>query len=622
MNELYNNRKFHFVGLLIISLVILVYKAASIQLFDDTYETAAANTTITENVLHPPRGLIFDRAGKLLVVNKPAYDIKVIYNQLDSQMDTLLLCQLLNIDRSSFEAHLKKNWNSPRYSKSVPFTFLSNLSPEQYASFNEHLFEFPGFYSELRNVRAYPHRNAAHVLGYISEVDRSKVEEEESNYVPGDYIGVSGIERTYEEQLRGEKGVEYLLKNNIGKKVGKFNSGNFNVNPTPGLDLVSSLDLELQKYGEELFANKLGSVVAIEPSTGEILCMISAKSYDPNLLSINKDRGKAYNSLQNDTLNKPSMNRSVMARYPPGSIIKPVLSLIAMQEGVTEPNRTIYCNGEYAVNSKGFSQGCHFHPTPYNIETAIQHSCNSYFYQLIRELIEINGYSNPDDGLRLYNDYLRAFGLGDALSADVLNENKGNLPSPEYYDKLYNDVITGWKSTYILSLGIGQGEMQLTTLQMANLAAAIANRGYYITPHLVKGFRSGSKDDLPEIILKKRNIPIEKEYYEPVINGMEKVVTMGTGRNASIPGIKVCGKTGTSQNPHGKDHSVFFAFAPKDNPKIAIAVFVENAGWGSDYAAPIAGLMMEKYLNREVAENRKAIEERMFSLSTLINSVP
>jgi penicillin-binding protein 2 len=612
-----NNRQIHIIAILIIAILILVIKAASIQLFNESYVAAADNTTISDNVLHPPRGLIYDRNGKLLVVNKPAYDIKVIFNGLNPKMDTTLFCSLLNISKEKFVKNITKNWRSARYSKSVPFTFLSNLSPEQYAAFQEHLFEFPGFYSELRNVRAYPHKNAAHVLGYISEVSRKVVDEENSVYSPGDYIGVSGIEKEYESFLRGEKGVEYLLKNNLGRQVGELKDGKLNVEPTPGIDLISSLDLDLQAYGEELFNNKLGSVVAIEPETGEILCMLSGKTYDPSLLSINKDRGRAFDALLNDTLNKPFLDRSIMAKYPPGSIIKPILALIAMQEGVAEPNRTIYCTGEYAVNSKGFTQGCHLHPTPYNVEIAIQHSCNSYFYQLIRELIEINGYSNPDDGLRLYNDYLRAFGLGDKLGADVSRENKGHLPSPMFYDKLYDDVISGWKSTYILSLGIGQGEMELTTIQMANLAASLANRGYYITPHLVKGLQSNTSEENPELVLKKRTLPIDKPYFEPVINGMEKVVISGTARNAAIPNIEVCGKTGTSQNPHGKDHSVFFAFAPKDNPKIAIAVFVENAGWGSDFAAPIAGLMIEKYLTGEISDSKKWMEERMLSLSTI-----
>ena len=612
-------RHLHILILVFTAASILVIKAATIQLFNKNYLTAAQNTTISENILHPARGLIFDRNDKLLVVNKPAYDIKVIYKQLDPEMDTTLLCKLLQIDKSRFLKNIKKDFRSSRYSKSVPFTFMSNLSPEQYAAFQEHLFEFPGFYSELRNVRAYPHENAAHALGYISEVSKSVVEREEGRYAPGDYIGVSGLERTYEKHLRGEKGVEFLLKNNLGRQVGELENGELNVDPEKGKDLVSTLDLDLQSYGEELFGNKLGGIVAIEPSTGEVLAMVSGKTYDPNLLSINQNRGRAFEQLLNDTLNKPFHDRTVMAKYPPGSIIKPILAMIAMQEGICEPDRTIYCNGSYAVNSKGFSQGCHQHATPYDVQTAIQYSCNSYFYQLIRELIEINGYSKPGEGLKIYNDYLRAFGLGDQLGIDISNESKGFIPTPEYYDNLYDDVITGWKSTYILSLGIGQGEMQLSTLQMANLAAAIANRGYFITPHMIKGYKNDNLEMNPFPISKK-TIPIDKEYFEVSIEGMERVVTAGTAKNAYVPGITVCGKTGTSQNPHGKDHSVFFAFAPKENPKIAIAVFVENAGWGSDYAAPIAGLMIEKYIQGSISPERKWMEDRMMNLNTQVNT--
>ena len=609
-------REYHIIAVVVLAVMVLVLKAASIQLFNKNYIAAAENTTISENILHPARGLIFDRTGKLLVVNKPAYDIKVIHNQLNPSMDTLLFCELLQINKEKFIKNISKDFKSSRYSRSVPFTFLSNLSPEQYAAFQEHLFEFPGFFSELRNVRAYPHKNAAHVLGYISEVSKNIVDQEDSRYAPGDYIGVSGLEKSYEKQLRGEKGIEYLLKNNLGRQVGELESGKLNVDPEKGKDLISTLDLDLQKYGEELFANKLGGIVAIEPSTGEILAMVSGKTYDPNLLSINQNRGQAFDALNRDTINRPFMDRTIMAKYPPGSIIKPILALIAMQEGICSPDRTIYCNGSYAVNSKGFSQGCHAHPTPYNVATAIQYSCNSYFYQLIRELLEVNGYSKPGEGLKLFNDYLRAFGLGEKLGVDVGQESKGFLPTPAFYDNLYDDVITGWKSTYILSLGIGQGELELTTLQMANLAAAIGNRGFYITPHLVKGFRNNSDENEP-IVLTKRTIPIEKKYFEIAIDGMEKVVLGGTAKNAYVPDIAVCGKTGTSQNPHGKDHSVFFAFAPKDNPKIAIAVFVENAGWGSDFGSPIAGLMIEKYLKGEISSQKKWLEERMLNTSTL-----
>lgn len=617
-SELFAYRRFHVVALFTIGALVLLGKAASIQLFNDNYVRRARSTSVNKVILHPARGLIYDRNGKLLVVNKPAYDLKVIYKQLNPEMDTTLFCKLLNIDKKQFISNISKDFRSVRYSKSVPFTFLSNLSPEQFASFQEHLFEFPGFYPELRNVRSYPHTSAAHSLGYLSEVSQEILNQKDSKYSAGDYIGVSGIERKYESILKGKKGVEYLLKNNLGKSVGQYENGKLNVNPEEGVDLISTIDLDLQAYGEELMGNKLGSIVAIEPSTGEILSMISSKSYDPNLLTINQNRGEAYSNLQNDSINKPFLDRSVMAKYPPGSIIKPILSLIALEEGITYPNRTIYCTGEYAVNSKGFTQGCHHHPTPYNIQLANAYSCNSYFYQLFRELVEVDSYSTPGVGLSIFNDYLGQFGLGNKLGVDVSHESKGFIPTPKYYDNLYKEVRSGWRSTYILSLGIGQGELQLTTVQMANLAAALANRGKWYTPHLIKGFRN-NKDITNLINNKEHLIKIDKNYFEPVIDGMELVVRLGTAKNAYIPDIPICGKTGTSQNPHGKDHSVFFAFAPKENPQIAIAVFVENAGWGSDFGAPIASLMIEKYIKKEISANRKWLEDRMKKLNLTEN---
>lgn len=616
MNEQSTYRNQHILIFVILGAVILLGKAASIQLFNENYIQAAENTTVNKHVLHPARGLIYDRNGKLLVINKPAYDIKVLYRQVDPEMDTTLFCNLLNIEKEEFIKSIEKDFSNPRYSKSVPYTFMSNLSTEQYASFQEHLFQFPGFYSELRNVRAYPHKNAAHALGYLSEVSPEMIEREESRYSLGDYIGVSGIEKAYEDYLRGRKGMELLVRDNLGRSVGAYEGGELNIDPEEGHDLISTIDLDLQAYGESLMQNKLGGIIAIEPETGEILSMISSESYDPNLLTINKNRGDAFNKLIRDTICKPFLDRSVMARYPPGSIIKPIIGMIASGAGTSYPERTIHCNGEYIVNSKGFSQGCHIHPPAYNLELAIAYSCNSYFYQLFRELVEINGYSKPGEGLQIYNDYLQQFGLGQKLGVDISHENKGFIPTPSYFDNLYDDVPSGWRSTYILSLGIGQGELQLTTLQMANLAAAIANRGNWVTPHLIKGFRNAKEGD-EQFDFENHTISINKEHFEHAVNGMEQVVLNGTARNAYIPDISVCGKTGTSQNPHGKDHSVFFAFAPKDDPKIAIAVFVENAGWGSDFGAPIASLMIEKYLRGEISNNRKWIEDRMMRLSTI-----
>lgn len=607
-------RRNHIIVLFIIGTFVLIAKAASIQLFNDSYKSAARNRTLNKRIIHPARGLMYDRNGKLMVVNQPAYDLKVIYKQVDPEMDTTHFCSLLGISKETFKSRLDKNFRSSRYSKSVPYTFMSNLRPKEFTKFQEFLYKFPGFYPELRNVRAYPYKNTAHALGYISEVSKNVIEKSNGLYQSGDYIGVSGLERTYEDLLRGTKGLKLVLKDNLGRDVGAYEDGKLDVKPKQGNDLISTIDVDLQAYGEKLMQNKLGSIVAIEPKTGEVLAMVSSKTYDPNELSMHKNRGKAFQTLLGDTLNRPFLDRSVMAKYPPGSILKPILSLIALEEGITYPDRTIYCSGSYMVNSKGFSQGCHSHPTPYNVQTAIAYSCNSYFYQLFRELIESKGYKNPGEGLSIFNNYLGQFGLGKQLGVDISHENAGNIPTPEYYDRQYDYVPSGWRSTYILSLGIGQGELQLTTLQMANLAAVMANRGYWRTPHLIKGLMEQEESNAFQPNNELHQVNIDRSYYGPVIEGMERVVLNGTARNAYIPDISICGKTGTSQNPHGKDHSVFFAFAPKEDPKIAIAVFVENAGWGSDFGAPIASLMIEQYIRKSILPKRKWIEDRMLNL--------
>ena len=434
----------------------------------------------------------------------------------------------------------------------------------------------------------------------------------------GDYIGINGLENQYENLLSGQKGISYMFKDNLGREVDSYDSGSLDSSAISGEDIITSIDLDLQAYGEYLMQNKKGSIVAIEPSSGEILTMISSPSFDPNLLSVNQHRGDAFRELLSDTLSDPLLDRSVMAKYPPGSIFKPVLALIALQEGVTYANRTIYCDEGYTY--RGFTQGCHDHSTPYNIKLAIQHSCNAYFLQVCRDVIEKHGFNQPEQGLDILVNHLYDFGLGRKLGIDNNYEHKGFIPTPAFYDNLYDKTIApnGWRSTYIMSIGIGQGELELTTVQMANLAAILANRGYYYTPHLLKGFKNPDLN-VPNKYDIKHAVRIDSIYFPTVIDGMERVVTAGTATNAQIPGIRVCGKTGTSENPHGKDHSVFFAFAPKDDPKIAIAVFIENAGWGGTYASPIASLMMEKYLNGEISNNRKWMEERMVE-ANLISS--
>lgn len=597
---------------------VLVAKTAQLQIFDSKYKEQARRTTLDKSIQYPSRGLIYDRNGKLLVSNIAIYDIEVIYNNVPERLDTLELCTLLGISTETFVKNINKNWSNPQYHKAIPFTFLSKVSPEQFSVFQEHLHKYPGFYPVERSIRNYPHSNIAHALGFLGEVDKQEVASSDGLYSNGDYIGRSGLERTYESQLKGSKGVNYVLKDNLGRNVEAFDKGNLDSSAISGSDIVSTLDLDLQAYGEDLMRGKLGSIVAIEPSSGEILAMMSAPTYDPNLLNLDRDRGVSYDSLSMDTLSRPLFDRSVMAKYPPGSIFKTVFSLIAMQKGILQPNRTIYCDGTYEVDSKGkYVQKCHQHPTPYNVSLALQHSCNSYYYQTLREFIDNYGYTTPGVGLDTLISYLQDFGLGDKLGIDYHTEGKGYLPTSEFYDRMYSEVYNGWRSTYILSLGIGQGELELTTIQMANLAAILANRGYYYTPHLVKRFvKEGF--DLDPAYTTKNVMRISPEYYPYVIDGMAKVTTQGTARLAYIPDIELCGKTGTSENV-GQDHSVFFAFAPKDNPKIAIAVYVENAGFGGAIAAPIASLMIEKYINGEINPRRQYLEDRM-KTTQLINT--
>lgn len=606
--------RYKFIQLLfVLGAAVLTLKAAQLQLFDDSYKSRVQETTLRKIELLPARGLIYDRNEKLLVFNEPIYELDVVFNELDKEMDTTLFCNLLGISQNEFINRLEKDWRSPRYSKSLPFLFMTRIDQKEFGRFEEHLFKFPGFYPKVRSVRTSPHKSAAHLLGYISEVNQKTIEDSAGIYGPGDYIGNNGIEGNYEYELRGAKGVKYVLRDNLGKTVDSYNEGIMDSSARAGYDIISTIDFDLQVYGEELMKNKRGAIVAIEPATGEILSLISAPFYAPNDLSIKADRGKTFQRLLNDSINKPLLNRAILARYPPGSIFKPIMGLIALQLGVTYPNRTIYCNGAYVYQTKynTFYYGCRSHPTPFNINIGLQYSCNSYFFQLARDVIEKYGFNNPDRGLDTLVSYLGDFGLGDRLGIGLANENIGFIPDSEYYDWLYRNQEAQWRSTYIMSIGIGQGELELTTVQMANMAAIIANKGYFYTPHVIKKFIP--EKPLGDHFTKKKRVRIDTAHFEPIIDGMERVINRGTATSAYIPGIAVCGKTGTSQNPHGENHSVFFAFAPKDDPKIAIAVYVENAGDGGQIAAPLASLMIEKYLNGEVAPRRKWLEDRMLN---------
>lgn len=604
-----DKRRFVFYYIIGIIALVMILRAAQLQLFSTKYRDQARKTTLEKNFVYPSRGIVFDRHGATMVYNKPIYVIYATYKKINPEMDTFLFCSLLNIDKETFVNNLEKDWKNVQYSKSVPFVFLNKISAEQYAIFQEHSYKFPGFEAEERSVRGYPHNTASHVLGYLGEVDDRIIKNSAGKYRLGDYIGKTGIEYAYEKELAGEKGVKYILKDKFGRHVESYNNGSLDSMSVPGEDIHISIDLELQKYADSLMMNKRGGLIAIEPATGEILAMVSAPFYDPNLLTLDENRSYGMRQLLLDSLNRPLNNRAVTNKYPPGSIFKPVQSLIALQLGIVQPARRISCFGGYRLSASKIMK-CHSHAPLRGVGDAIKYSCNTYYLQTTKEILDLYGYKNPGVGLDTLVSYLRDFGLGQKLGSDVGYEGKGFLPDSRYYGHRFRKETGGWRSQWVLSIGIGQGEIELTTLQMANLAAIIANRGTYITPHLIKSFKSGRPVPAEYQTIKK--VRIDKKHFGPVIDGMEDVVLGGTARAAYVAGLDICGKTGTSQNPHGKDHSVFFGFAPKNNPKIAVAVFVENAGWGGDWAAPISSLLIEKYLNKSISPSRKYLESKMF----------
>jgi len=601
---------------MVIGALVLIGKAFSLQLVNNAFRSRAQAIAIDKTTTYPSRGVLLDRNGKLMISNNPMYDLMVSFKLVDPNMDTTKFCELLDIDKETFVKNLNKNWKDVRFAKSVPYVFLKKLSVPTFARLSEHLHEFPGFFPVLRNIRGYPVKAGAHLLGYISEVSPRDIEKGEGVYTAGDYIGAIGMEKQYEKFLRGKKGYKYQLKDNLGRIVGSFKDGAQDVDPISGSDLKTAIDIDLQAYAEWLMAGKVGSVVAIEPKSGEILTMVSTPTYDPNLLIITRERGKILANLLKDP-QLPFFNRAIMAKYPPGSVFKTIVALIGLNEGVIHKNTGFKCNLGY--NYAGHTYGCHAHSPVHTVDHAVQISCNSYFFQTMRRVIDQYGFYSPDKGLDRFVKDITKFGLGQKLGIDFPNENSGNIPTTAFYDKVYPKKKGSWKSPTVMSIGIGQGEIQLTTMQIANLAAIIANRGYFYTPHLVTEISDGTPID--SIYSVKHSVDVDPKHFEPVIHGMQMAVDAGTAPLAKIPGITVCGKTGTVQNTtkNGKDHSVFFAFVPKDDPKIAIAVYVENAGWGGSYAAPIASLVAEKFVSGVIHETRKALETRMHE--TVINTI-
>ncbi len=574
-----------------------------IQIVDDRYAIYANNNVRRQIIVYPSRGAILDRNGKPLVQNVAFYDIMVIPRQV-KPFDTIEFCKLLKIDRAEYN----KRWaKAMKYSPALASPFEKQLSAETFASLQERLSEFPGFFSATRYLRTYPDSVAAQFLGYIGEVTDRDIKRSDDYYHPGDYIGVTGVERSYEQVLRGQRGVTNLMVDARGKPKGSYANGMFDTAEVAGQRLRSSLDINIQKLGEQLMHNKVGSIVAIEPSTGEVLAFVSSPTYDPNLM-VGRERGNNAAKLYADPYN-PFFVRPVQAKYPPGSSFKPLDALVAMKEGIITPQTIYHCPGYYTAGNRRIP--C-FHGEVHgdvNLARAVAVSCNGYFDMVFEKLINQNGKKNTDSSFTDWRNKVEKFGLGTKLGLDLPSESRGNLPTAAYYDKVY--PRGGWRSSTVISLGIGQGELQATPLQLANIEATIANHGYYYKPHLIKAI--GDKQVIKHEYNVRNYVGIDSEFFEPVINGMQSVVDYGTAEASKIPGIVVCGKTGTAQNNHGKDNSVFVAFAPRENPKIAIAVVVEKAGQGAQWAAPIASFIVEQYLKGSISKRESGITVEYFA---------
>jgi len=598
----------------LICLLVLIYilQLFKLQIIDKDYKQWADSNAFLNKKLYPSRGVMYDRNEKLLVYNQPAYDVMVIFRET-RKMDTLAFCRAVNLPIDKFRqklADVKNRKLNPGYSSYTPQTFITQLGSKEYGILQESIYKFPGFYIQNRTVREYDYENAAHVLGYIAEVSKQNLADDEY-YVPGDYIGKTGIEKQYEEYLRGTKGVEVLLRDAHGRIKGKYENGIHDQDPVAGKDLTLSIDIDLQAYGEELMKNKLGSIVMIEPKTGEILCMVSAPTYDPSML-VGKQFSDSYMVLANDPYT-PLNNRSILI-YPPGSTFKPVQALTFLEDNIIQPSTSYSCY--YGFPPGNGKPGCHGHASPLALVPAIGNSCNSYFCWGLKAMLENKKYGTIQNAMNKWSELMLAQGYGRSLGVDLPGEKRGNIPNGDFYDK----GNSRWNSFTVISIAIGQGEVEATPLQMCNFAATVANRGYYYVPHIVKKIKDTPKDS---IYTTRMYTGINTEHYETVAEGMRWAVvgSGGTSWRANIPNIEVCGKTGTVQN-RLNDHSLFIAFAPKDDPKVAISIVVENGGWGASYAVPIGRLMIEKYLNGSIAESSRWLEENMKNAVILRNALP
>lgn len=608
MRKNYNleKRKYVISGFIIVIALIYLIRLFDLQIQDSRYKASADSNAFLKKTIYPSRGLIYDRNDQLVVYNQPAYDVMLIPRDVQP-FDTVDFCRTLNITPKQLVkrfADMRDKRLNPGYSAYTPQRLIAQLSSQDYGRLQEKLYRFPGFFIQKRILRQYNRPTAANVLGNIREVSSKDIENDDY-YTLGDYTGDLGVEKSYERYLRGQKGVEILIRDARGRIQGRYEDGAHDIEPVSGRDLRLSLDIKLQEYAESLMVGKRGAVVAIEPATGEILCLASSPGYDPRLL-VGRERGNNYKRLLDDE-SWPLFDRAIMASYPPGSTFKPTQGLIFLQEGIIDLNTPYPCHGGY-ING-GLRVGCHPHAAPLPLKPALQTSCNAFFCWGFKAMIDRRSkYGSSAAAFEIWKNHLVSMGYGYKLGVDLPGENRGFIPNAKFYDKYYKEGR--WSANTIISVSIGQGEILATPLQIANLCATIANRGWFVTPHAVKQIQDTV---MPAEYLERRRPTIDLKWFEHVAEGMRMAVTGGTCRRAALPDIEVAGKTGTAQNPHGNDHSAFMGFAPYRDPKIAVAVYVENGGWGATYGVPIGSLVIEKYLKGTIAPDRKPMEEQMLN---------
>ena len=591
------NRKYVIGGVAIFIVVVYIIRLFTLQIMSDDYKKNADSNAFLKKIDYPSRGVITDRNGKLLVFNQPSYDIMVVMNEAKGRLDTLDFCQTLGITREEFDKRMdtiKDRSKNPGYSRFTQQLFISQLSDKDFSIFHEKIFRYPGFYIQRRSIRQYQYPVAAHVLGDVAEVSPADIEEDDY-YQPGDYIGKLGVERKYEKQLRGEKGVQILLRDAHGRIQGSYMNGALDKRPVPGKNLTLGIDYDLQALGERLMEGKIGSIVAIEPTTGEVLCMVSSPNYDPRIM-VGRARSKNHRRLSTDPM-KPLLNRSIMGQYPPGSTFKTTQGLTYLSEGIINPSTPFGCS--HGFYFRGLHVGCHGHASPLSIVPALSTSCNAFFcWGLYYMIGNRSKYGSVQNAMNTWRDYMVSMGFGYKLGIDLPGEKRGLIPNAEFYDKAYRG---SWNGLTIISISIGQGEVNATPLQIANLGATIANRGYFYVPHVVRKVQG---EPLDTTYTTRHYTKATKKAYDYVVEGMRASVLGGTCRALAKYDFMACGKTGTAQN-RGHDHSVFMGFAPMNNPKIAVAVYVENGGWGADYGVPLGGLIMEQYIHGKLSEESK-----------------